>query len=189
MAGRMRSNQRGFSPVESLAVILVIVLICLGGYYVWHGYEKPKMTTVNKSTTTNNSTSMIKVGPSTSSDQNLQNVDISPTPQPHKLSFTSVKADYQTKYDGNGLNIFTARMPQKVTGTCLFVFTPQEGHYKGLFTVTSKRVYITGEDTCILEIHSPEFIAKGWFDYSVQFTDPTNAIEFNIWRDKVFVWN
>ncbi len=54
----MKRNQKGFAPVEVILVILVLVAVGFGGYYVWHTNHKPKATTSAASSATKKSSSI-----------------------------------------------------------------------------------------------------------------------------------
>ena len=52
----MKITQKGFTLVETLLVIIILAIIGLGGYYVWHTqHSKTLLTTTSTNTNTNSS--------------------------------------------------------------------------------------------------------------------------------------
>lgn len=48
---KVSKNEKGFTVVEALITVLIIVVIGFGGFYVWHTEHKPKTTASNVATT------------------------------------------------------------------------------------------------------------------------------------------
>jgi hypothetical protein len=93
----MNKNQRGFTAVEALIILLVVVVLGGVGYFVWHR-DKDKKNTA--STTT-----------STTTNQNNATVSPSPSPTPEPDPYTGWKTytdsahHYSFKYPATGWKI------------------------------------------------------------------------------------
>lgn len=119
----------------------------------------------------------------------LNNVEINSNYKPQELTFTSVNVTYRKDANGDGVHTFVAHMSGSATGNCYFLFYSDRGKSIGDFATVSKYIPVDSSNACTLEISATEFKTKGWWNYSVSFTEPYNRYHFNTYSGQEFIFH
>jgi hypothetical protein len=144
----MNKDQKGFTVVEGLLIVLTLAVIGFGGYYVWHTQHKPKTTTPTtaaSTTTPTKTSSNPTAGWRTYSDGTIsfqypQTVTVAKTDCPPGAdSCVSAKASSDS---GNGLIFY-----EKASTLSAKDFATQSYSSDGTTVTTSNTSSINGFDT------------------------------------------
>lgn len=92
--GKLRKNTDGFTAVELLLIVLIIIVLAFVGWYVYHTDHKPKATVLTTSTSSKQTTSGGTSTPSTSSSSSTKYITITQWGVRAPITNNSVSLEY-----------------------------------------------------------------------------------------------